>query len=283
MGKQLKKKKKIAILLTSSLSVGRGAEVFVRELVLRLKADFEVTVCSKDKTSELTKKIFCIERTNPIVNYIFHRNEWLGNLMEKYFLNPGQFESLTFSLFALPHLLLNDYDLIFPINGVWGAMVCRIIRFIKGTPFLCVSQGGIEPPVLKQRPNAYVATKPSIFRWVKSYFPEMNIVLIGNGVNTEKFTPVIEPVKLPLERPIYLCVAAFFPVKRIELTIKAVSCLKRGSLLIIGASGPLEDKLRRSGRALLGERFQIIKDIPYDKMPNFYTAADVFTLPTADE
>jgi glycosyltransferase involved in cell wall biosynthesis len=172
--------------------------------------------------------------------------------------------------------------LLFPQNGVWGAIVCRIVRFLKGTPFIYLSAGGKNPPIVRQKPDLYIALNPPTRDWIKSYRPGIKVVLIPYGVDLEKFSPKIPPRKIDLEKPIYLCVAAAIPAKRIELAIKAAASLKQGSLLIVG-DGPLKRELAELGGQLLGERRFLITQFPYEEMPGVYTACDVFTLPSFEE
>lgn len=274
-------KPKIAMLVPRYGLIERGAENFTKELVFRLKDDFAITVFSRVRTTKETKAVFAVGESTRLVNWLYNLNPCLRQKLDKYFLNPISLEMLTFSLFAFPHLLLADYDLIFPQNGVWGAVVCRLIRAIKGTPFVCVTHGGIEPPIIRQKPDIYFATNPAIYDFIRNYRPDVKVVLMPYGVDTQNFSPEIKPVKLNLERPIYLCVAALIPAKSIDLAIRAVAKLKKGSLLVLG-DGPLEGELNKLGRRLLKRRF-LIKKVPYEKIPNFYTAADVFTLPSIDE
>lgn len=276
------KKPKIAILVPRFGLVNRGVEVFTKELLFRLGEDFEMTIYSRVKTTRETKKVLAVAETNRLINWVYNLSPWLKERLDKYQLNPVGFEMLTFSVFAFPKLLFGDYDLLFPQNGVWGAIACWWVRAIRRTPFVYRSAGGKEPPIVRQKPNVYIATNPEVCDWIKAYRPEVKAVLIPNGVDLKKFSPTVRPARLNLERPIYLCVAALIPAKRIDLAVKAVSKLKTGSLLVVG-DGPLKKELSSLGIKLLGKKRFLIKKMPYRKMPNLYTAADVFTLPSPEE
>lgn len=276
------RKPKIALLVPRYGLVDRGVENFAKEFLFRLRDEFEITVFSRVKTTKETKKIIALAESAGVANWLYGLSFRLREKLDRYFLNPISIEMLTFSIFAFPHLLFGNYDLIFCQNGVWGAIACRIIRTLKKTPFVYKSAGGIEPPIIRQKPDIYFATSPTIFDFIRNYRPDVKVVLIPYGVDTGKFSPKVKPVKLDLERPIYLCAAALIPAKRIDLAIKAVAKLKQGSLLVIG-DGLLKNSLSRLGQRLLGRKRFLIKKVPYEKMPNFYTAADVFTLPSLDE
>lgn len=275
-------KPRIALLVPRYGLVDRGVETFTKEFLSQLEDDFEITVFSRIKTTSETKKVFSLSESTKFIKRIYELNPWVSQKLDKYFLNPLSIEMLTFSIFTFPHLLFGDYELVFAQNGVWGAVVCRLVRFLKKTPFIYLSAGGKEPPIVRQKPDFYIALNPEIRDWIKNYHPEVKVSLIPYGVDLEKFSPSVLPIKLNLEKPIYLCVAALIPAKGIDLAIKAVSKLRKGSLLVVG-DGPLKNELSELGSKLLGKgRFLLIK-APYEEMPSVYTACDVFTLPSKDE
>ena len=92
----------------------------------------------------------------------------------------------------------------------------------------------------------------------------------------DKFKTDNLKLKTDLKRPIILCVGALTKTKRIDLVIKAVSKMKEVSLLIVG-KGEEEKSLQELGNRLLKGRFRIVS-FPYEKMPEVYRVADVFTL-----
>lgn len=276
------KKPKIAILVPRYGLVDRGVEVFAKELTAHLIKDFEVIIYSRLKTTKETKKVMAVPESNKLINWFYRLNEGLRKQLDKYHLNPIEIEMLTFSIFAFPKLLFGNFDLIFPQNGIWGAVICRLVRAIKKTPFIYHSAGGKEPLIAKQNPNLYIALNPEVDDWLKKYFPKLKTILIPYGVDLKKFSLEVKPARMNLEKPIFLCAGALIPTKRIDLAVKAVSRLKKGSLLVVG-DGPLKAKINQLGRKLLGSKRFLIKRAAYEKMPQFYSAADVFTLPSLDE
>lgn len=287
---------KIAILTPRFGVIDRGAESYTYELAKRLCSDFDVTVYARkrnktdkqqssfEKASEFFKisRINCITENNRIIRFVYKLTPFIGRLMDKFYLNPSEFEMFSFSLNILPRLLFSKYDLIFPNNGVWGAIICRIVKIVKGTPFACVSHGGIEPMVAKQKPDIYFVLSRPIFRWYKKYFPELNTVFIPTPVDTVRFHPKGEKIKVSLEKPIFITVAALIPVKGIEFTIRAISKLKKGSLLVVG-QGPLKNNLELLAQKLLGKGRFLITSAKNSQMPKFYRSADIFTLAAQGE
>jgi glycosyltransferase involved in cell wall biosynthesis len=131
------------------------------------------------------------------------------------------------------------------------------------------------------KPDAFVALTEAQKKWAKSVGFRGRVVKIPNGVDLKKFNPQVEPVKLDSERPVVLCVGALVPSKRIELAIKAVAKMKKGSLVVLGG-GELKPKLARMGYGLLGEKRFLLKQVRHEEIPGYYASCDVFTLPTVE-
>ncbi len=281
--------KTIAFLIPGFGQIERGAENAVFELSKRLCKEVKIIIFSGRFKMQILKKqrkllennieiveVFCISRNNPLTNWIYSSNPKLRKILDATYLSPLGIETLTFSICVLPFLLIKKIYLLFPVNGLWGALACRIIRFIKKTPFIYASHGGEEPLIAKQKPNVYIALSKFTKKWLRQNFPDLDVVEIPNGVDLKKFSKKGNKAKINLKKPIILTVAALIPSKRIDLTIKAVGRLKRGSLLVLG-DGPLRPSLKNLGQKILGKRFKILR-VPYSEIASFYRACAVFTL-----
>ncbi len=277
-----KKRPKIAILVPRYGLVERGVENFTSGLAGHLKGDFEFTVYSRVKTHEDTEKVFAVPESKGFLQSIYRTFPAAKKLMDRYYLDPQSVEMLSFSLSVLPKLLFGTHDLLFPQNGVWGAMVCRIIRAMKGTPFIYRSAGGKEPLIVRQKPDVYVATTPENMKFIREYPRDVKVQLIPNAVDLVHFSPRVKPVDLQIRRPIVLCVGALIPSKRHELAIRAVSKLSEGSLVILG-DGPLRRNLEKDGLKLLGKQRFLLRRVKHADIAGYYAAADVFTLPSREE
>ena len=280
------KKPKIAFLIPRLGITDRGAEVFVHELSKRLSRDFEITIWTRKPKFEskmikdllkdgiTIRSVSCVVENNWLTRRLYSTK--LEKLMDVFHISPSEIEMLTFSLICFPYLLRADFDILFPANGVWGAVVSRIVRAIKRTPFVYTSLGGIEPLIARQRPNLYFAINPGIKRWLKSHFPKIRVELISTGVDLNKFKPQGPRLQINLPRPIFLTVSALVPEKRIDLTIKAVGKLKQGSLLVVG-DGPLKSELMLQAEKYLGKDRFLFQSVKHYRIPEFYRSADVFT------
>ena len=280
------RKPKIVFLIPRLGITDRGTEVTAYELAKGLGSDFKIEVWNRKSASPShmvrdlqsqgikIRSFSCIAEEHLLARLFYFKP--LKVLIDKFQLNPMQIEMLTFSFACLPRLLYSDFDVIFPCNGVWGAFVSRLVRVIRKNKFVYASHGGIEPAIALQKPNLYVAIHRYSEKWLKKDFPDLNVVYISSGANLEDFSPKGAKIKLDLPRPIYLTVSALTSQKRVDLTIKAVAKLKKGSLLIIG-DGPSKEELGDLANKLLGEKRYRILGIDHKDIPKYYRSVDVFT------
>lgn len=283
----MKQKPKILFLIPRLGITDRGAEIVVYELAIRLVKDYQIQILSR-KTSKRSiildnlkkkgvqiKQIHCLKEDNlKILSKI--------SFLKKIHLDPIELEMLSFSILCLPFLLTSKYQIIMPNNGVWGTILCRLVRSIKKIPFVYISHGGKEPLILKQKPNIYVALNKDIAKWIKENSSIQKVIYIPNGVNNNFFKPIGPKFKVDLNKPIILSVGALIPVKKHDLVIKAVSLIKDASLLIVG-DGYLKNSLTKLGTDHFGRnRFRIIKS-DYISMPKIYRSANLFTLAAQNE
>jgi glycosyltransferase involved in cell wall biosynthesis len=276
------RKKKIAMLVPRFGIVDRGVEIYTRGLVKMLEASYEITVYSRKKTKRYTRPVWAIAEENPLLQKMYNFHPKFKVFLDMVFLDPMSVEMLTFSIALFPRLLFSDYDLLYPQNGLWGAVMCRAVRLFRGIPFIYRSAGGKEPMIVRQKPNLYIATTPCIAKFIKTIREDVKVKVIPYPISSSHFLGNAKPKKIPLYKPIILCVGALIPAKRIDTAIEAVAKLKKGSLLVLG-KGPLERDLKEKGRALLGPRRFMLKSVPFDEIAGYYLAAQAFTLPSYEE
>lgn len=182
------------------------------------------------------------------------------------------------------NLLKKKYDVIIPTNGRWQVIFVRKIAWLTGVKMVVSGQSGIgwdDRVNLYSFPDAFVALSSKALSWAKNVNPFVRSVYIPNGVDLDKFKNQKSKVKnTSTKLKTILAVGAFTKQKRLDLVIKAVSAMKNVSLLIAGGGGELKEELNILGLKLLGGRFRLIS-VPFEKMPEVYRSADVFTLPSA--
>lgn len=264
---------KIAFLSFYSGEMYRGVETFVHETANRLNSmGHKVTVYqngpklpgAKYKTVVIGLKVNWRRRNSyiPFLNYY-------GRLVGR------------FTLRVLKGLD-KDMDILFPTNGQWQSLLCSFWTTLRRTKLVISGQSG---PGLDDRinlwtfPNVFLGLTDSQVEWARHANPLVKVGKIPNGVDLTKFNKSASSIKVDLPKPIILSVAAFDKWKRLDLAIKAVSKLNKGSLLLMG-KGKGERRLKRMGERLLPGRFKIMS-FPHKDMPKVYQAADLFTYPTS--
>lgn len=278
----MKKKIKIAFFIPALGRVKRGVETNVWALAERLADDFQVTVFYAGGQPPATKGVVLVRswavlQDSFLIQWLYHHLGLIRRLSGRWFAYwPAELENLTFCLSILPLMLKETYVVVFPVS-IWGIIICRIIRAIKGTKIVHINHGGTEDFIARQKPNLFVALTPDVLRWLKKNHPSVPSVLIPFGVDFHLFLPAVKPAKLFLEKPIFICVAALTEYKNIDLTIRAVAGLKKSSLVVLG-EGEEKEKLSRLGQGLLGEKRFLLKVVPHRLVPRFLAAAEVFTM-----
>jgi len=230
---------KIAVLSFTSGQIDRGAETVVKELSRRWQKQHQVKVYSS--------------------------------------LSLGIKDLNKFNLQALKEADKFGAQIIMPINGGRQSLLTRLYCRLKKKKMVVAGLAGLgwcDGWNLLMRPDVFVASLNRNTRWAKKFYGKgVRVETIPHGVDLGKFKPQGKKREFNLERPIILCVAGPNEYKRVDLTIKAVGCLEKGSLLLVGGS----EEWEKLGVSRLGKRFKQIK-AKYEELPGIYRAADVFTM-----
>lgn len=128
-------------------------------------------------------------------------------------------------------------------------------------------------------PDVFIALSSEALKWAKRVNPFVSSVYIPNGVDINKFQPPRTKSQTK-ETKTVLAVGAFTEQKRLDLAIDAASKLENIRLVIAGGGGNIKNNIYDLGIKKLGkDKFEIIS-VPFEKMPEVYQSADVFTLPS---
>lgn len=231
----------IAILSYYSGTVSRGVETFVTELSRRVKAEFSLTVYSKEPGSQTIKQ---------------------------------------FTQTTLARLKNNPPDILMPLNNGWMSVLAKKFCWQYPTKLVLAGFAGIgqiDAGNLWLFPDRFICCTQAQADWAKKINPWVKLRVVPIGVNTERFKPEGPKFKLNLKPPIILCVAGPEPYKQVDLTIRAVNGIKNCSLLVVGRQREAVNDL---GKKLLGPRYQNTL-IDYQKLDQVYRAVSLFTLPSA--
>jgi UDP-glucose:(heptosyl)LPS alpha-1,3-glucosyltransferase len=158
--------------------------------------------------------------------------------------------------------------------------------------FLPFNQGSlaIERRILHQS-HRVIAVSPEVKHQILAQYqiPERKIVVIPNGVDTQRFCP--DPEKrsqcrarygIPESEMVLLFVGNLFQMKGLDLVFPVLEEMEGVSLFVIGDDVNLEsyrDKVQKSG---LGGRVIFTGKIT-SGIENYYAASDVYVLPSESE
>lgn len=184
---------------------------------------------------------------------------------------------------SLNKILKGDYQIVVAVNGGMQSLKASLGRLIKGYKLVITGQAGIgrgEIFNLITKPDLYIALTEVMLRWAKKWAWGSQLIKISNGVDLNKFKLEGERFNFKLKKPVILSVGALVWYKYHEKTIKAISQLDEGSLLIVG-EGPQKKMLQDLGSKLLGNKFKIMQ-ADFTTLPKIYRSADLFVLPSWD-
>lgn len=183
-------------------------------------------------------------------------------------------------------------------NGVPTAIACKILKI----PFVISLHGS----------DIFVANKNKFFKWVAKWVfsqasyvtacsqelfdqakiinPEINIQLLAWGADPEVFKPIKDREKIRkkygwgMHEVIIISLGRFVYKKGFDRLISIVPELISENVnlrVVIGGSGPLEEDLLNLVRKLDIEKYVSFPGrIPWDEVPEFLAAADIFVLPS---
>jgi len=266
---------KIVLLNIYQGLVDRGAETFVKEVAQRLADKNEVVVYQAGDKEGFEK--YRVE-TIPM-GFNWKKKSGAGTLAARFFIDYWNRLVFIFTLKAIPKVWKEKFNIVIPVNGGWMPALIRLVTWLYGGKMVISGQSGKgwdDRNNLWCFPNTFVALSVDAKKWAGKANPFVKTIRIPNGVDLKKFKPDGPKMTVNLPRPVILCVGALTKSKRTDLTIRAVAKTKDAGLLIVG-DGDLKSEISRLGDKLLGKRFKLIK-VPFEKMPNVYRVADVFTL-----
>src|SRR5258708_5041777 len=265
--------KKVAFLSFFNGVYERGVETLVLQLGERLAKTCDFTVYqSGAKSSNLFKTKIYETPWNSVL-------QEPSSLKKRLFLDPTSLSVKEFMQKILPDLKREKYDIVVPCNNGWETILCKLNNVGK---IVTIGQAGIgwdDRVNMWSFPDTFIGYTDYQCDWVHKNNPFVRIEKIPNGVDLNNFGEKGKKYKIDLPKPIILMVAALVPLKRQELAIRAVAKMKNGSLVLVG-KGDDEVRLTRMGNELLPGRFKILS-LTFDKIPEIYRSADLFTFPTS--
>lgn len=270
---------KIALLHFYSGLASRGTETFVHELANVLAGKNQVVVFQAGEPLKRARY-----QTSKIGSFTYRESDSFlrtTHILKRLFLDPVKIKQLLFTLGCLCELFRFKPDIVYPTDSGWQALICSIFARLTGAKLVISGHSGPgwdDRWNLLVKPHLFVAFTRHQFRWAKRATPwRQRFCVIPSGVDLARFRPAGKKVKLGLEKPIILMVAASTVAKRVEQGIRAVANLKTGSLLLLG-TGPLDERVNQLGYRLLGNKRFFHTSASQVRIPDYYRTANVFAL-----
>ncbi|WP_420824587.1 glycosyltransferase family 4 protein [Sulfobacillus harzensis] len=171
---------------------------------------------------------------------------------------------ISFTVRSIQQGLLNDADIVIPINGFWEIVMLRLYRYVRRRSYriVYVNHAGseISREISVAAPDLVVLLKQNTRTGKLS--PRIPSTVVPNGVSLCNYHVVAPP-----DRPTLVCVAALIPYKRVDLAIRVAAA--GGARLHVYGDGPLAPSIRAQGKNLLGSAFHLTV-LPHESMPAQY-------------
>ncbi|MBN2139317.1 MAG: glycosyltransferase family 4 protein [Sedimentisphaerales bacterium] len=133
--------------------------------------------------------------------------------------------------------------------------------------------------------SAVVANSTGLRRLASKFMTDLDIKVIPNGIDTEKFHPPDR--RDPAQTIELLTVGRLITRKRIDLLLKAAHCADKLGLnvrLNIAGDGNILGKLKGiAGELNLAEKVKFLQRVPPEDMPALYRSNTIFLMASAHE
>jgi glycosyltransferase involved in cell wall biosynthesis len=285
-------KPSVAIACSGLGHVQRGIEAWAADLARGLRqAGIEASLFGGAPGPGIAA-VPCLRRTGPgaigTSRMLRHLGGWRYG-----FGSPYEAEQTTFAL-SLWHRV-RQFDILHvqdPAIALWFERAWR--RGLSRPGVIYANGTGEGEAVMRRFAHLQLLTEGARDAWLPHRPPRQAVFAIPNFIDTERFSPgdrglARAGLGLPDGALIVLCCAAIRRFhKRIDHLLEEFAMAAPGlgpnaMLVIAGGREADTDALIAEGTRLLGSRVRFLSDVPRERMPDLYRAADVFTLASLHE
>jgi len=288
---------RIAILAPHAGYMVGGLETAAKGLRKHLSEGHECEIFSLAE-STWTKRVPGIQASSSSILVRKLRLNYLNHLTPNiYIIKDHAISEISYSYHLLPVLRQFNPDILINFNFSIIALFCKYYSYRFKVPFINVGQAGcvyIEAKSAKTKPDAYVALTPVAKRYIEERVPGVRVVVIPNGVDLNLFSA--KGPKLPkdyflsrsgnpnlqITPPFILSTSRLVKEKRLDLLIKAVSRMEKGTLILVGY-GEAKQELLDLANKILKNRALFIDTLSQEDLSGLYRSCDVFSLPSKNE
>lgn len=195
-----------------------------------------------------------------------------------------------------------------------GGLAAFVLRRLTGTPFLLQLQGDLfnlprEVPIIKRaltrKVTTFLSRRADGVRCVsralmdaakEAGVPDSRLRLVPSRCDTRQFDPdnrgadrlrIRTELGFTDEERVVLFVGSLSVHKGVSYLLRAIRLLRAEKPMVVAVllgSGKLGRELRLETRRLgLDKHVRFCSPVPYDQVPSWMAAADVFVLPSLDE
>jgi len=114
--------------------------------------------------------------------------------------------------------------------------------------------------------------------------PPEKVVVIPNGVDTDRFSPRTSRVLYKNEKVVLAC-GRLVKAKGFDLLVHAAAELRDSEVkfVVVGAGKEKENLVRLAKRLKVDDKFAFLGSVPYEKLPEIYASSDVVVVPSRKE
>jgi phosphatidylinositol alpha-mannosyltransferase len=178
----------------------------------------------------------------------------------------------------------NPFGFVFPMSAIMrsrGTVTVATTHSVVPDNYWLLRALNRPLSVLLRRADAHIAVSNAVVRAFQPYFPGLQFEVIGNGVDTNLFSPVAEPLPHLEGKRNILFVGRFDPRNGLKHMLEAFVELRRSRSdvrLVVVGDGPLRTLLQRMVPT------ELVGDVSFEGRvnrlrPRYLASAEIFCTP----